>query len=284
MADIYIKPTSDIFFKYLFGREETKDLLISFINAVFEEKKLFKIQTVEIKNPFNIKKFILEKESILDIKGEDEKKRKYDIEVQSTGNEYFKNRSLYYWSKLYSSQILEGEDYKILQPAICIDVLEFDLFDKLEDYHNSFMIIEKDNREFALTDHLIINFIELKKFNKKKIVTKLDKWLYFFKHCGKEDFMEVLIKDDIDIMKSKDEYNKFCQNEELKEAYESRMKWLSDYKTNMSCAKEEGFEDGFEKGVDEEKRIISKQMKKDGMSIESIFKYTGLPKEEIEKL
>ena len=106
MAEIYIKPTSDMFFKYLFGRDETKDLLISFINAVFEEKKLFKIQTVEIKNPFNIKKFILEKESILDIKGEDEKKRKYDIEVQSTGNEYFKNRSLYYWSKLYSSQIL----------------------------------------------------------------------------------------------------------------------------------------------------------------------------------
>lgn len=33
---IYVKPTSDIFIKYLFGTEENKFLLLAFINAVLE--------------------------------------------------------------------------------------------------------------------------------------------------------------------------------------------------------------------------------------------------------
>ena len=47
---IYIKPTSDIFVKYLFGTEESKDQLIAFINAVLEDAGFNKIQDIEIKN------------------------------------------------------------------------------------------------------------------------------------------------------------------------------------------------------------------------------------------
>ncbi|MBF0231015.1 MAG: PD-(D/E)XK nuclease family transposase [Desulfamplus sp.] len=39
----YIKPTSDIFIKYLLGTEDHKDLLLSFINKVWKRRtKLWK--------------------------------------------------------------------------------------------------------------------------------------------------------------------------------------------------------------------------------------------------
>lgn len=44
----YIKPTSDIFIKYLFGKEENKELLLKFINAVHENSDFPLIKTIEI--------------------------------------------------------------------------------------------------------------------------------------------------------------------------------------------------------------------------------------------
>ena len=92
----YIKPSTDIFIKYLLGSRNNKDLLLSFINSVLEDSQFKKIKEVEIKNPFNLKSFIVDKESILDIKATDENNRQYNVEIQSTGNLHFKKRSLYY--------------------------------------------------------------------------------------------------------------------------------------------------------------------------------------------
>lgn len=77
--NFYIKPTSDMFIKYLFGSEEHKELLISFINAVLEDSGFTKIVKIVLENPFNIKSFVTDKESILDIKACDETGRWYDI-------------------------------------------------------------------------------------------------------------------------------------------------------------------------------------------------------------
>ena len=131
-----IRATSDIFFKFLFGKEENKDLLLSFINAVHADSGFALIKTVEIKNPFNIKNFSIDKESIVDVKATDENGRIYDVEVQTSGNDIFKNRTLYYWAKLYSSQLKESNLFSKLKPTICINVLDFDLF-KEYDYPHS---------------------------------------------------------------------------------------------------------------------------------------------------
>ena len=41
---------------------------------------------------------------------------------------------------------------------------------------------------------------------------------------------------------------------------------------------------GIEKGIEQEKRTLAQKMKKDNVDIEKIIQYTGLTKEEIEKL
>jgi len=66
----FINPLSDIFIKYLLGSEKNKDLLLSFINAVLEDAGLDKIVDVTIRNPFNVKEFTIDKESVVDVKAQ----------------------------------------------------------------------------------------------------------------------------------------------------------------------------------------------------------------------
>jgi predicted transposase/invertase (TIGR01784 family) len=81
---VYVKPTSDIFIKYLFGREEDKSLLLNFVNAVQENMNFPRIKDIELKNTFNIKNLALDKESVLDIKAVSETGEIYNIEVQTS--------------------------------------------------------------------------------------------------------------------------------------------------------------------------------------------------------
>lgn len=131
--EAYVKATSDIFIKYLFGMDtkESDQLVISFINAVLADSDFPTITKVIQKNPFNYKEFSDDKLSVLDIEVEDENHKLYNIEVQSSGNIHFRNRALYYWAKLYTSQSKEGDPYDNLLPAIGINILDFTLFPEL---------------------------------------------------------------------------------------------------------------------------------------------------------
>ncbi len=84
MSIVY--PYNDFFVRYLLGDEENTDLLLSFINAVNENSGFPLIKSVNIKNPFNLKEYQNNKESILDIKAVDENGLQYDIEIQVSGN------------------------------------------------------------------------------------------------------------------------------------------------------------------------------------------------------
>ena len=104
----YVKATSDIFIKYLFGMDnkESNRLVLSFINAVLQDSGFPVITKVIQKNPFNYKEFLNDKLSVLDIKVENENKKIFNIEVQSSGkrNIYLQPVAEWFFSaKLYRS-------------------------------------------------------------------------------------------------------------------------------------------------------------------------------------
>lgn len=98
-----INPKVDFAFKKLFGSEENKDILISFINAILSEDE--QIKDIELKNPYNIANYKENKMSILDIKAVDENGTWYDIEMQIAEQVFYEKRAFYYWAKVYSDQI-----------------------------------------------------------------------------------------------------------------------------------------------------------------------------------
>ena len=81
----YVKATSDVFIKYMFGMDtkQSNHLVLSFINSVLGDSGYPTITKVIQKNPYNYKEFIDDKESILDIKIEDENHKLYNVEMQS---------------------------------------------------------------------------------------------------------------------------------------------------------------------------------------------------------
>jgi predicted transposase/invertase (TIGR01784 family) len=292
----YADPLSDIFFRYLFGNESNKDILISFLNAVHEDSGFPLIKDVKIKNPYNLKASTVTKESVLDVKAVDETGRHYDIEVQIAGTETFKARSLYYWSKLYSDQLEEGYKYYRLEPVVFIGVLNFILFPETKREHLCFMAREKEEPEYVLSDHFLMHFLEVPKLTADYFEKKLHKWLAFLKYEGKEaEKMKILLSDD-DINKAHWEYEKFTQNDEMKELYEAHQKWLHDQATLNYEAEQEGMRKGLERGLEQglekgrqqgiETANIehAKRMKEKGLEMQLIEEITGLTKEEIEEL
>jgi predicted transposase/invertase (TIGR01784 family) len=295
--DDYVKAYSDIFVKYLFGSEGNEDILLDFINDVLSDSGFPLIKWVEVLNPFNIKEFRSDKLSILDVKAVDENERTYNIEIQSNPEPHYRNRILYYWARLYSSQMRSGEYYSLLRPVISINLLNYVLVRENNRLHNLFWLSLSDDPEIVLTDHIYFHFIEMPKFVKRHpelLSEDLEKWVYFYLYEGKEDEekMKILFKDDEPLQKAHNLYKRFTKSDELREVYQNRIEAERRYNTALSNAEEKGRKEGMkngrkegmENGRKEEKIQTAKNMKNDGLDIEIIMKYTGLSRKDIEKL
>jgi len=187
-----LNPKIDLVFKKLFGSEENKDILMSLINSILPEDK--QIVKLFLKNPYNVFDYADGKLSILDIKAEDENGTRYDIEMQMRGSSFYAKRTLYYWAKMFGTQLdcIDDEDqeddttsltmnYPELKKCIVISLMDFNLF-KDERYHRYFMLKDaKTNQTVDHLDYLDLYFIELKKFKGKlqPIQPILDRWITF---------------------------------------------------------------------------------------------------------
>ena len=179
-------------------------------------------------------------------------------------------RGIYYASRLISAQrgtVFYKEDYGKLQKVysiwICIDglnlkepkITEFSL-DKKE-YLGRRKQIEK--KDYDLIDIIIIRLCEDPDNYDSKIVKLLT----------------YLITNKYDLEERK---------RVLKEDYNIKMEEVYEGVNDMSSLSEAVFQEGREEGREEGKLEIAKNMLKDNLPLEVIVKYTGLSKEEIEKL
>jgi predicted transposase/invertase (TIGR01784 family) len=304
-----IKIINDYFIRYLFGREQNSGILRSFINAVLTDKGYPPVASVHVTNPFLGPVREIMKESILDIRAVDEHGRSYDIEIQTFRQQRYIARALYYWGKLYTSQLGKGKQYDRLRPVIQINVLDCNLFPDNR-VHRNFLVIDREDPSLALSDHLQLHFIEARKFARAATVTTasaisavgeqvsepLRNWLTFLKEGNTETFMQYVINDEF-IRQARDEYDDFVMDPAQQAAYDAHEKWLHDYATNMHHAKEEGLiegrkeglEEGLLRGVEQGKREglqealneTIRKMKAAGFPVETISQITGSTAEEI---
>ena len=178
-----IDPKVDYAFKKLFGSEANKPLLIALLNAVLRAYLTELIVDVEILNPFNEKDLLDDKLSILDIKARDRNGRLYNIEMEMAAAKAYPKRILYYWSKLYQSQLHEGDHYRRLKPTISISFVNRVLFSAAE-FHHEFAVRSSSQPSFALCPDLSIHVIELPKFlvTIEKLKDDLERWCYFLRY------------------------------------------------------------------------------------------------------
>ena len=95
--------------------------------------------------------------------------------------------------------------------------------------------------------------------------------------------MEILVKKNPIMKEVYEEYNKFVKSNDLYNGYSN---YERDY-FNVLMLNEErikGIEEGIQKGIEQEKYSLARNMKKENMDIKLISKLTGLDVKEIEKL
>jgi predicted transposase/invertase (TIGR01784 family) len=178
----FINPKTDFAFKKIFGSADSKDILISFLNALLYEAQPV-IEDLEIIDPYLAPKIKGVKDTYLDVKAKISGCKTVIIEMQVLNVESFEKRILYNATKAYSVQLKSGENYNLLNPVIALTITDFQMFEHLETVISRFCIKEKNNLVDYWADELEFVFVELPKFNKTlpELETLTDKWIYFMK-------------------------------------------------------------------------------------------------------
>lgn len=279
----YIDPLTDFAFKKLFGSEPNKDLLIDFLNGVFRGRKHI-VDLVYNKNE-HPGETVNEGGAIFDLTCTGNDGEQFIIEVQRGKQRYFKQRAIFYTSRLVTEQAPKGR-----RAEWAYNVKEVYLIALLEDFS-----LDTDNDPAFLHDICLSNretgkvfyeglgyiFIELSKFVKTEaeLDTDLDKWLYVLKNMSSMNKIPVYLRKPIfEKLFNIAEYSNLTKEE--KTMYDTSLKRKWDNKAVLDYAVSEAVKEAeHSKTVD-----IARELKKEGLSVEFIAKTTKLPIEEIEKL
>ena len=222
-----IDPKVDYAFKKVFGSESNVDLLRDLLEAVLG----FPISAVEIINPFNDKATSDDKLSVLDIKAKDASGRRFDVEMQMVSHVAVLPRMLYYWGKLYTGQLAQGEGFGELRPAYTVCFIEARLFHRRPDvYLNHFEAFDRRTGE-VLSDHFNLYIVELPKFTRgvDEVGTTLESWCYYFEHGASLDLEHLpATLDRPPMRKAMEVLMRMSQDAQERDRYESRLKYRRD--------------------------------------------------------
>ena len=283
-----LNPQIDFVFKKIFGTEKNKPILINFLNAVI--KPTTPIKDVEIKNNDIDKDFIEDKFSRLDVKATTSNKEHINIEIQIKNEYNMIQRTLYYWSKMYSEQIQNRDNYSKLERTVCINILNFKYL-KNDKYHNAYRLKEITSNE-ELTDLQEIHFIELPKFNEignKEYVENvekmdaLEKWLEFLVEPESNTVRQLELSNE-EIKLAKSELYRLSMDSKEREQYNMREKAIYDRISALENAEAKGKKEGKLEGKLESKLEVVKESLSQGLEISLISKIKGLSEEEILKI
>lgn len=293
MTERYINPHTDFGFKRLFGSEFNKELLISFLNAIFAGKQ--EIKDVTYMNTEQLGERIESRRAIFDVYCDTESGEKFIVEMQNGYQEFFKDRTIYYSTFPIREQAKKGEWDFHLNGVYTVGLLNFIFEDKGEDadrMQHEVKLMDVDTKK-VFYDKLTYLYLEIPKFNKTEteLVTMYDKWMFVLKNLSRLLERPAALQERVFTrLFEQAEIAKF-NAQELK-AYEESMNAYRDIvnaintegKIKFAEGMEKGMAEGMEKGMEKRNIEIAKSMLGNGESIDKIMLYTGLPKEDIERL
>lgn len=260
----------DVVFKELFIRD--RSLLKHFISDVldisFENILDVTLTTPEMPSDYADGKLVRLDLSVR-LRKQDGTETLINVELQVNRQSYFKKRTLFYWSKLYTSELHSGESYSRLKRTICINILDFNITDK-QNYHTEIIAADKETGE-QFTDLMIIHFFELRKVTKELDVNdRKAMWMHLIK-ADTEEELNMIKNTNIPAMEQAVQVIfDMSADTALRERARLREKALFDEVSAMEGAREEGKAEGIEMGKAEERVIIIEKMRKSGMTEEQI--------------
>ncbi len=315
----YISLLTDFGFKRIFGSAPNKDLLICFLNSLFNGRQV--VKDVMYLNPEHVGDVYTDRRAIFDVYCEGENGEKFIVEMQNAYQAHFKDRSLFYSTFPIREQAPKGNDWDFkLNHVYTVALLNFsmneDAFDKEKIRHHVQLCDTATHKIFYDKQEFIC--VEIAKFNKSQdeLETLYDKWLYALKNLYKLTQRPKALCDKVfDRLFEEAEIAKFTPQEQRE--YEASKMAYRDIKNSIDTAKREGKEEGLaegmekglaegmekglaegmekglaegmekglaegmEKGMNQRSFEIARKMLANGMDAATVMEITGLSAEEI---
>lgn len=271
-----LSPKNDVIFQALFGRGKE-----SITKAMLEDILKIKIQKIDLdKNKDLLNDRKEQKNGRVDVRAVINDNIECDIEIQVVTHEKMMERFLYYWAKMYATNLKVGNQYSKLRKTISIIIVgeEIEQFNEIPKAHTKWQLREENHKDIVLTEYCEINIIELPKAIQEYQNNKQDEvlqWMMFLENPENEEVFKIMEENE-DIKAAKEELDKINQDEILwKEALDIEITRM-DQEQLMYEAKRDGKKEG--------KLEVAKKMLEKGIDIQTIEEITGLKKEEIEGL
>ena len=288
--DRYINPFIDYGFKKLFATEANKDLLISFLNAIIDEKE-DPVVDLYYKNVEQIGEFNGTRTNYFDVYCATQSGRQFIVEMQNSWKPFFKDRTVYYASKPIRDQgvlgIQKSEDqlrrewdanrtevflkeregqrerefrqsgkpWNFRLNEVCLIAIMNFTFPKKEygpeSYFHKVMLSDIDDHH-VFYDKLTLYYVEMPKLDNVKLELKTprDKWLHALYHLWRYDDYPKDLDEDI--------FRKFYAQAEYANftpaqqlEYERSRKFYLDTYNEIEGGRIMGREEGYQWGFEE---------------------------------
>jgi predicted transposase/invertase (TIGR01784 family) len=286
----FINPFTDMAFKRLFGQDKHKNILMGFLNTLFEGE--LKIEDITYEDKEQVGEDDDSRTIIFDILCTTKEGEHIIVEMQNRSQPNFKERSIYYMSSAIINQGLKGNwdyDIKAVYGVFFMNFISTAIKPRLR---NDVVFAYKDSGE-QFSDKMRMVYITIPLMTKKEdeCVNNFERWIYVMKNM--EHLTEIPYKDIIAEMLN---FEEVADYESLKgDARRKYERDLKRYRDNLSCiqgAREEGLAEGIAEGREEgrmegrkeEKRQIALALKQSNVSINIITNCTGLTPDEIAQL
>ena len=271
--EVFMNPYTDFGFKKLFGTEPNKDLLISFLNALFDgdQKTIvdLKYLNTEVLGPY-----YGDRNSVFDVYCITEDDAHFIVEMQRSDQPYFKDRTLYYASASIVQQAPKESKWNFVFPN-----------KEYADDSYVHKVTLKDNDDNHEVYHkLAFYYLEMPKFKKKEneLETMQDKWLYVLKNICYLLSQPKELQDKV-FTKFFEEARIGMFTKEERFAYMISQKHYWDNHNTIAYSYEKGEKAGLKKGKElgiaegeaKAKRELAQKMLSMGIPQEVVSKVTG---------
>ena len=249
--EIIFNPMNDVAFKFIFGKEERKQITIDFLNAVLHKSLAHTIKDITFRQTEMLPDSDEGKLSRLDIVCALDTGELVDVEVQVINYRNMQRRTLFYWARLYLLSLMRGEGYSLLRPAITINLLAFELLPQTEPIAMySIYNIETGDR---LNNDMELHFIEIPKYIKAPHKTiressKMERWLAYFANRLSNEEKEELAMREPAIRDAMEAEKIFMSDPDAYLRYVNRQMALMDYRSGLEGATQEGIAQGIAQG------------------------------------
>lgn len=246
MSRKLISAKIDVVFKKFFI--ENKDLLKEFLVDILEIPA-DDIEEIIITNPEIPPESIESKFCRLDLNLK-LKTKLINIEIQVNSESDYRDRTLFYWAKLYTSELKSGEPYGNLKQAIAINIVNFNMFDS-KDYHTEVVAAIKGTNEI-FSDKFSIHFFELKKVGKNiNPNNRKELWIQFINADSEEEF-KMLAETKVPAMeKAVKVILDMSEDTKIREMARQREKMLHDEASLIQGATNRGIAIGEARGIEQ---------------------------------